>query len=51
LFIKSLLRISTHTAPSLGEALVACAELSAYSNVAISVTKRKIYHMCVRTIC
>jgi len=46
LFIKSLLHVSAHNAPSSGRTLVFCSKLSAYCNVAL-VTKRKIYYVWV----
>ena len=38
LFIKFLLHVSAHTAPSSGRILVTCSKLSAYNNFVTSVT-------------
>jgi len=39
LFIKTLLHISSHTAPSSGRTLVTCSHLAAYCDVVTLVTK------------
>ena len=47
LFIRSLLHISAHSAPSSGRNLVTCSNLSAYFNVFTRVTKHEVCNMCV----
>lgn len=45
LFIKYLLHVSAHSAPSSGRILVTCSKFPAHNNFITSVTLRKIYFL------